>query len=129
MWRDEISRRLLDLLTARGHAVLHPAVRGEDEIDERYPDVAVARTPASVFKADQCALAVEVGRERGAAWYAAHGVPEYWLVVQVPGDAEIEIRVLGDAGYRTERVVRLSLLRQEWECDGRPATSRPTSSA
>lgn len=61
-------------------------------------------------------LSVQHDRQRKLGEYAAAGIPEYWIVDEVPGDrkdASVEMYRLKDGAYGLVRTVRLSELLTE----------------
>lgn len=136
-WHKVMAGRVLVMLHKAGLNVFQdPGVRGDRPRDCRVPDLGVAsrlppglatysHLPASSFN-----LVVEVVSEGAAngeytdkaAWYAEHGVPEYWIVDQAPGRADDDAFVFvhrlllagGEPIYGRERNVLLSELEREY---------------
>ncbi|WP_250036948.1 Uma2 family endonuclease [Paractinoplanes maris] len=136
-WHKIMCRRVLTLLHAAGHNVsIDPGLRGDRPRDNRVPDLGVVtRLPADLatfsnLPASSFSLVVEIVSEGAAngeytdkaAWYAAHGIPEYWIVDRTPDHAEDDAFVLvhrlllagGEPVYGRERNVLLSELESEY---------------
>ncbi|MCM4079062.1 Uma2 family endonuclease [Paractinoplanes hotanensis] len=136
-WHKVMAGRVLVMLHKAGLNVFQdPGVRGDRPRDCRVPDLGVAsrlplglatysHLPASSFN-----LVVEVVSEGAAngeytdkaAWYAEHGIPEYWIVDQAPDRADDDAFVFvhrlllagGEPIYGRERNVLLSELEREY---------------
>ncbi len=136
-WHKVIARRVLLMLHAAGLNVFQdPGVRGDRPRDNRIPDLGVVtRLPAdpasySNLGASSFSLVVEIVSEGAAngeytdkaAWYAEHGIPEYWIVDQAPDRADDDAFVYvhrlllagGEPIYGRERNVLLSELEAEY---------------
>ncbi|HET6479707.1 MAG TPA: Uma2 family endonuclease, partial [Actinoplanes sp.] len=113
-----------------------PGVRGDRPRDNRVPDLGVVtRLPSDLanfsnLPASSFSLVVEIVSEEApngeytdkAAWYAEHGIPEYWIVDQTPDRSHDDAFVLvhrlllagGEPIYGRERNVLLSDLEIEY---------------
>jgi Uma2 family endonuclease len=137
-WHKVMARRLMFLLAAAGLEVLQDTgIRGDRPRDSRLPDLGVidllppdladySNLPGSAFR-----MVIEIISESSpngeytekARWYAAHGIPEYWVADRTPershDDALIHLHRLALTGdgpaYVRERTVRLSELEAEYE--------------
>jgi Uma2 family endonuclease len=137
-WHKVMARRLMFLLAAAGLEVLQDTgIRGDRPRDSRLPDLGVidrlppdladySNLPGSAFR-----MVIEIVSESSpngeyaekARWYAARGIPEYWVADRTPershDDAVIHLHRLALAGdgpaYLRERTVRLSELEAEYK--------------
>lgn len=137
-WHKVMARRLLLMLYAAGLEVLQDTgIRGDRPRDSRLPDLGVvtglpaevadySNLPGTAFQ-----LVIEIVSENSmngeytdkARWYAARGIPDYWIVDRTPershDDAMVYMHRLtlsGDEpGYVRERSARLSDLEAEYQ--------------
>ncbi|MFI6074756.1 Uma2 family endonuclease [Actinoplanes sp. NPDC051343] len=134
-WHKVMARRLLFMLYEAGlEALQDTGIRGDMPRDSRLPDLGVvndlppdladySNLPGSAFR-----LVIEIVSENSvngeyvgkALWYAARGIPEYWIVERTPDrvhdDAIVHILTLSDEKpeYEPLRSVRLSELEAEY---------------
>lgn len=136
-WHKVMARRVLLMLHASGLNVFQdPGVRGDRPRDNRVPDLGVvSRLPPGLatysnLPASSFGLVVEIVSEGAAngeytdkaAWYAEHGIPEYWIVDRTPDRADDDAFVFvhrlllagGEPIYGRERNVLLSELEAEY---------------
>jgi Uma2 family endonuclease len=136
-WHKAMARRLLVMLRAAGLEVLtDPGIRGDRPRDSRLPDLGVvAKLPTEVadfsnLPGSAFHMVIEIVSENSAngeytdkaRWYAARGIPEYWIADRTPershDDAMVYMHRLtlsGDEpGYVRERSARLSELEAEY---------------
>lgn len=137
-WHKAMTRRVLFMLHAAGLDVFQdPGVRGARPRDCRLPDLGALAGPLPPNKSKYSnlpgsayRLVVEVvsrNSENGeynhkANWYAACGIPEYWIVDETADRDDDDAMVLmhrltltSDApAYARERTVRLSELEIEY---------------
>jgi Uma2 family endonuclease len=141
-WHKVMARRLMFLLAAAGLEVLQDTgIRGDRPRDSRLPDLGVidslppdpadySNLPGSAFR-----MVIEIISESSpngeytekARWYAARGIPEYWVADRTPershDDAVIHLHRLALTGdrptYVRERTVRLSELEAEYRAKSR----------
>jgi Uma2 family endonuclease len=139
-WHDEIAARVRDVLRPN-HAHVARELHIPAGNNARFPDVLalsvdwheLVRRRASTVAADEVEIAVEiishvdddptkdraaVARDRVVKFreYAQAGIPEYWIVDEVPDDPEdasVEIYRLKDGAYALVRTVLLSDLLAE----------------
>lgn len=136
-WHKEMVGRLYFMLRVAGLRVFQdPGVLGDRPRDSRLPDLGVvtilppdladySNLPGSAYQ-----LIVEVVSENSpngeytdkALWYAARGIPEYWIVDRtadrVHDDGLVHLHRLTLSGgapvYERQRTVRLSELEAEY---------------
>jgi len=134
-WHKVMARRLLLMLYAAGLEVFQdPGVLSGQPRDCRLPDLGVvndlppdvadySNLPGSAFS-----LVIEIVSENSvngeylgkALWYAARGIPEYWIVERTPDrvhdDAIVHLMTLSGEKpeYELQRTVRLSELEAEY---------------
>lgn len=136
-WHKAVAGRVLVMLHKAGLNVFQdPGVRGDRPRDNRVPDLGVVtRLPPGMasysnLPASSFGLVVEIVSEEAvngeytdkAAWYAEHGIPEYWIVDQTPDRDDQDAFVLvhrlllagGEPIYGRERNVLLSDLEREY---------------
>ena len=136
-WHREMAARLVIMLHRAGlNAFVDPGIKGDRPRDNRLADLGVVtRLPPGLatysnLPASSFSLVVEIvseGASNGeytdkAAWYAEHGIPEYWIVDQAPDrsddDAFVFVHRLllagGEPIYGRERNVLLSDLEREY---------------
>lgn len=136
-WHKLMARRILLMLHADGRNVFQDAgIRGDRPRDNRLADLGVVtRLPSALadfsnLPASSFSLVVEIVSEGAAngeytdkaAWYAEHGIPEYWIVDQAPDRSDDDAFVLvhrlllagGEPIYGRERNVLLSDLEREY---------------
>jgi Uma2 family endonuclease len=139
-WHKLIARRLFLMLHSAGLDVFQdPGVLGDRPRDSRLPDVGVVqglpagRATASYSNLPGSAylLVVEVVSENSLNgeytdkmdWYARRGIPEYWIVDQLPDrsddDALVQIHRLTSSSGKTAYVWERSLLLSELEAEYR----------
>ncbi|WP_305786760.1 Uma2 family endonuclease [Symbioplanes lichenis] len=138
-WHKEMGDRLWLMLRTAGQKVFHdPSVRGDLPRDSRLPDIGVVVTTLPPDKADYSSLpgsafglVVEVVSEKSpngeytekAHWYAARGIPEYWIVDRTADrsheDGMVHLHRLSLAGPAPAYVRERSLLLSELEAEYR----------